>query len=250
MLRGTSLLAGLLRVHERRGETQLVVAAQNVMSKHKEQAKVSVARAQILAGADVNLGRPDDGSTALTFAAESGHAKLCQLLLEADADTKACDGDGRTVLFSAVCNADCSTQAVLDVASAYIVQLLLRAGANCDAVDTAGNRALDYAKHNQLVQATALLQRARHAAEQRRYLRKQRLQRQQQLEAERQVAICVENLVRGVVRLACRSAGTHNRCSSVCRGRQRACASRPTQQTRGNSSRICSPLVVFQVLSR
>ena len=32
-------------------------------------------------------------------------------------------------------------------------------------------------------------------------MRKQRLQRQQQLEAERQVAICVENLVRGVVRL-------------------------------------------------
>ncbi|CAM9250104.1 unnamed protein product, partial [Ectocarpus sp. 13 AM-2016] len=85
---------------------------------------VAVTQALLASGAQVNLPRDKDGSSALSIAALNVHADVVELLIRRGADLGATDNGGSTVLHQAALNNH-----------AGVVDVLYKAGARIEALD-------------------------------------------------------------------------------------------------------------------
>ena len=120
-------------------------------------------KALLDAGADVNMGSPGVGWTALSMAADNGQTEVIKILLDAGVNVNAAIGNGNTALMRAAMHGQTEvveilleagaevnnksvsgSTALMFAASRYsdIVNILLNAGAKIDAGDDSGKTAL------------------------------------------------------------------------------------------------------------
>ena len=99
------------------------------------------ASALIKHGADVNLSENRHGYTPLHVAAEYGDAELVELLLHSGADPNLADKHGGSPLWTAVFQAQHSTDGIT------IVEKLVRAGAHPTRTNGTGSSPLDMARN-------------------------------------------------------------------------------------------------------
>ncbi|MCL1876305.1 MAG: ankyrin repeat domain-containing protein [Synergistaceae bacterium] len=120
------------------GSTALIMAAVNNSAE--------VISALVEAGSDVHA-KNSDGSTALIMAAAFNSAEVVNALVKAGSDVNAKDNDDWTALMVAA----------RDNENPEIIQVLLKNGADKQAVNKEGKRAIDYAKENENLKNTDVL---------------------------------------------------------------------------------------------